>query len=119
MNLSEAIKDKANLILRRAWVNMGIPFDVPMVDEKKMGIIDVEALLSITFLLMGQDRIVTDLPAWILRFKDLINHQKLKTILKAFSEKYRKAVIKSVDLCSVKKHILNPPSFEVDAQIAL
>jgi hypothetical protein len=97
MNLSEAIKDKANLILRRAWVNMGIPFDVPMVDEKKMGIIDVEALLSTTFLLMGQDRIVTDLPAWILRFKDLINHQKLKTILKASSEKYRKAVVEKLN----------------------
>lgn len=97
MNLSEAIKDKANLILRRAWVNMGMPFDVPMVDEKKMGIIDVEALLSTTFLLMGQDRIVTDLPAWILRFKDLINHQKLKTILKASSEKYRKAVVEKLN----------------------
>ena len=97
MNLSEAMKDKANLILRRAWVNMGIPFDVPMVDEKKMGIIDVEALLSTTFLLMGQDRIVTDLPAWILRFKELINHQKLKTILKASSEKYRKAVVEKLN----------------------
>lgn len=97
MNLSEAIKDKANPILRRAWVNMGMPFDVPMIDEKKMGIIDVEALLSTTFLLMGQDRIVTDLPAWILRFKDLINHQKLKTILKASSEKYRKAVVEKLN----------------------
>ena len=97
MNLSEAMKDKANLILRRAWVNMGMPFDVPMVDEKKMGIIDVEALLSTTFVLMGQDRIVTDLPAWILRFKDLINHQKLKTILKASPEKYRKAVVEKLN----------------------
>ncbi len=35
-----------------------------------------------------------------------------------FPAKYRKAVLRAVDLCSVKKHILNPPSFEVDARIA-
>lgn len=35
-----------------------------------------------------------------------------------FPEKYKKALIKAVDLCSVKKHILNPPVFEVEAQIA-
>lgn len=35
-----------------------------------------------------------------------------------FPAKYRKAVLRTVDLCSVKKHILNPPSFQVDARIA-
>lgn len=35
-----------------------------------------------------------------------------------FPEKYKKALIKAVDLCSVKKHIFNPPAFEVDAHIA-
>lgn len=35
-----------------------------------------------------------------------------------FPEKYKKVVIKLVDLCSVKKHILTPPVFEVEAQIA-
>jgi ribosomal protein S12 methylthiotransferase accessory factor len=30
-----------------------------------------------------------------------------------FPEKYQKAVIKAVDGCSVKAHILRPPSFEV------
>ena len=34
-----------------------------------------------------------------------------------FPEKYKKAVIKAVDSCSVKKHILNPPVFEVEAKI--
>jgi ribosomal protein S12 methylthiotransferase accessory factor len=37
---------------------------------------------------------------------------------KEFPEKYKKAVIKTVNLCSVKKHILTPPTFEVEAQIA-
>ena len=35
----------------------------------------------------------------------------------AFPEKYKKALIRSVDLCSVKKHIFDPPAFEVDAHI--
>jgi len=32
-----------------------------------------------------------------------------------FPEKHREAVIRAADLCSVKKHILNPPAFEVRA----
>lgn len=32
-----------------------------------------------------------------------------------FPAKYKKAVLRAVNLCSVKKHILNPPAFEVDA----
>ena len=35
-----------------------------------------------------------------------------------FPEKYKNAVIRAVDLCSVKKHIFTPPAFEVNAQIA-
>ncbi len=34
-----------------------------------------------------------------------------------FPEKYKKAVIKAVDSCSVTAHILNPPVFEVEARI--
>jgi len=34
-----------------------------------------------------------------------------------FPEKYTKAVLKAVNLCSVKKHILTPPAFEVTADI--
>jgi uncharacterized OsmC-like protein len=30
-----------------------------------------------------------------------------------FSDKYRKAIIKSMDLCAVKKHMINPPEFEI------
>jgi len=30
-----------------------------------------------------------------------------------FPEEYKKAVTRSVDLCSVKRHILNPPEFEI------
>jgi ribosomal protein S12 methylthiotransferase accessory factor len=34
-----------------------------------------------------------------------------------FPEKYKKAVIKAVDSCTVKIHILNPPAFEIEAKI--
>jgi ribosomal protein S12 methylthiotransferase accessory factor len=34
-----------------------------------------------------------------------------------FPEKYQNAVIKAVDLCAVKVHILNPPSFKINAEI--
>ncbi len=34
-----------------------------------------------------------------------------------FPEKYKKAVIKAVDGCTVKAHILNPPVFKVEAKI--
>lgn len=30
-----------------------------------------------------------------------------------FPEKYRKAILRAVDQCSVKRHILEPPAFEV------
>ena len=96
MNSFQAITNRANQLLRRAWVNLGLPFDVPMVNEKKEGIIDIEALLLATVLFMGQDRIVTDVPAWIARFQDLINHQKLKSILQASPEKHRMTILESV-----------------------
>jgi ribosomal protein S12 methylthiotransferase accessory factor len=34
-----------------------------------------------------------------------------------FPEKYKSAVLKAVDTCSVKAHIVNPPEFELKAKI--
>ena len=34
---------------------------------------------------------------------------------KGFPEKYRKAIVGATDQCSVKRHILEPPAFEVVA----
>ena len=97
MNLPKTVKDRARFIIRTAWVTMGIPFDVPMVNEKQEGIIDVEALFMATFLCMEQDRMVTDLPAWIIRFKDIINHQKLKSMFKLCPEKHKRTIIKNLN----------------------
>lgn len=35
------------------------------------------------------------------------------TLPPGFPEKYRKAILRAVDQCSVKRHILEPPEFEV------
>ena len=35
-----------------------------------------------------------------------------------FPEKYKRAVLKAVEGCSVKAHILNPPVFKIDATIS-
>jgi len=97
MNLPETVKNRARFITRCAWVTMGIPFDVPIVNEKREGIIDVEALFMATFLFMEQDRMVTDLPAWIIRFKDIINHQKLKSMFKSCPEKHKRTIFKNLN----------------------
>jgi len=36
-----------------------------------------------------------------------------------FPAKYKKAILKAVDLCSVKRHILEPPAFDTEVIIGL
>lgn len=48
----------------------------------------------------------------------MINKIRIELRLPAgFPEKYRRAVIKAVDYCTVKAHILKPPAFELTAEI--
>ncbi|MCD4716064.1 MAG: hypothetical protein K8R45_04900 [Desulfobacterales bacterium] len=96
MNSFEQLRDRANSAIRRAWTTMGIPFDVSMVDEKREGIIDVEALLIITLLLMERDRMVTDIPAWINSFSHVLNNQKLKSLFNASPNRFRNAILDNV-----------------------
>jgi putative redox protein len=37
---------------------------------------------------------------------------------KDFPDKYRDSIIRAVDLCTVKKHIMNPPTFKIEAVTA-
>jgi len=39
------------------------------------------------------------------------------TLPEGFPEKHREAVIRAADLCAVKKHMLQPPAFEIRAGI--
>jgi putative redox protein len=48
----------------------------------------------------------------------LIDNIKLEIKLPAdFPEKYKDAVINAANLCTVKKHLANPPKFELSASI--
>ena len=38
------------------------------------------------------------------------------TLPDGFPEKYKAAIMRSMDLCSVKKHMFNPPEFEMFAE---
>jgi putative redox protein len=45
-----------------------------------------------------------------------ISRVRLEVLLPpAFPEKYREAILRAVDQCKVKRHILEPPQFEVTA----
>jgi hypothetical protein len=87
------LQKKANAAVKGAWVALGIPFDLSMIDEKVEGIIDIEALIVTTLLLMEQDRTVTDLPAWLSRFSSLVNHQKLKTMFNTMPRQHRSVIL--------------------------
>jgi ribosomal protein S12 methylthiotransferase accessory factor len=50
--------------------------------------------------------------------RDHEEHRIAKLVLEiklpeGFPEKHREAVVRAADLCAVKKHILNPPAFEI------
>ncbi|MBI9111854.1 OsmC family protein [Maridesulfovibrio ferrireducens] len=36
------------------------------------------------------------------------------TLPEGFPEKYKAAMLRAIDLCPVKKHLLNPPAFELE-----
>ena len=91
-----SLQKKANATIKGAWVTLGLPFGLPMIDEKDEGIIDVEALIMTTLLMMEQGRIVTDLPAWLSRFSSLINNQKLKTIFRTLPQEHRTVILEKL-----------------------
>lgn len=97
MTSTATLKQETNRLVEGAWVTLGMPFDLTMIEEKGEGIIDVEALIIATLLVMGKDRLVTDLPAWVNRFSNLINFQKLKTIFRGLSEEHRRLILASLN----------------------
>jgi hypothetical protein len=90
-------KKDSNAAIKGAWVTLGIPFDYPMINEMIQGIIDVEGLIISTLLVMKQDRMSTDLPAWLNLFSGLINHQKLKTIFRSMPQDRRRDIRKNLE----------------------
>ena len=78
-------------------MTLGMPLDFNMIEEKADGIIDVEALIIATLLVMERDRLATDLPAWVNRFSSLINFQKLKTIFRGLSRQHSELVLTNLN----------------------
>jgi len=91
------LKKMASPAVRGAWVTLGIPFDISPIDEKVEGVIDIEALIMTTLLLMEHDRMVTDVPAWLGRFSSLVNHQKLKTMFKTMPRQHRSVILETLN----------------------
>jgi hypothetical protein len=122
-----SLKRKASPAIKGAWATLGIPFDVSIIDEKVEGIIDVEALIMTTLLLMEQDRMVTDLPAWLGRFSSLINHQKLKTMFNTTPRRQQSVILENLNqtpLAAAPKSVrtifnLEPPSDAVTKTVQM
>jgi hypothetical protein len=91
------LKEETSRVAKAAWVTLGMPLDFQMIEERADGIIDVEALIIATLLVMEKDRLATDLPAWVNRFSSLINFQKLKTVFRGLPKKYSALVLANLN----------------------
>ena len=96
MKSMETLQEKTSPVIKGAWVTLGVPLALPGIDEKVDGIIDIEALIMTTLLMMEQDRMVTDLPAWLSRFSSLINHQKLKSMFKSMPRQQSSVIVENL-----------------------
>jgi uncharacterized OsmC-like protein len=50
--------------------------------------------------------------------KRYVKMRLILTLPAGFPEKYREGIIRAMDLCAVKRHILNPPVFEIGTAAA-
>jgi ribosomal protein S12 methylthiotransferase accessory factor len=68
-----------------------------------------------------------NLPTKGIRILERINHSRLTSMVETigleiqvppdFPEKYRDSLIRSAELCAVKKHLENPPKFEISTRV--
>ncbi len=69
------------------------------------------------------------LPATDIRIVERVNHSRITGMVEtieleiqvppAFPEKYRDSLIRSAELCAVKKHLENLPKFEITTSVAM
>lgn len=85
-------KDRLRGLLEGAWSTLGLPLAVRPHEEKKEGIIDVEALIAVSLLRGPAGRLETDVPAWLRTFGVLVNHQKLKAMVRQLPETHRESL---------------------------
>jgi hypothetical protein len=92
MMSSNQPNDELKALLERAWSTLGLPFAGPPIQEKRHGIIDLEALIAVTLLHGPEARFETDVPAWLRTFEGLVHHQKLKSMVRRMPPKHREAL---------------------------
>ncbi len=92
MTSSNQPDDELKVFLERAWSTLGLPFAGPPIQEKRHGIIDVEALIAVTLLHGPEARFETDVPAWLRNFEGLFHHQKLKSMVRRMPIRHREAL---------------------------
>lgn len=88
-NIEKALGKKLISVL----TTMGMPFSATPLRESRDGIIDPEAAILLAVSFANHSRVMTDLPAWISKHADLINHGKLKSLLSMFAEEQRHTVV--------------------------
>jgi len=69
-----------------------------------------------------------DLPTTGIRIVERVNHSRITGMVETieleiqvpptFPEKYRDSLIRSAELCAVKKHLENPPRFKITTTVA-
>ncbi|RLB54718.1 MAG: hypothetical protein DRI34_11640 [Deltaproteobacteria bacterium] len=94
MKSTERLQGAAEPLLLSAWNTLGLPFDVEALDERERGIIDPEVAILLTVMCSTSSRAPTDIPAWILRFSDMVNHGKLKALMVMLGDRHREAVVR-------------------------
>lgn len=67
------------------------------------------------------------LPVTDIRIVERVNHNRITGMVEtieleiqvppSFPEKYRDSLIRSAELCAVKKHLENPPKFEITTKV--
>lgn len=67
--------------LLRVWRCLGLPFSQVPAEEAEVGLIDPEATLLLTLVFARDSRVLTDVPAWLVRYSDLLNHGKIRSLL--------------------------------------
>ncbi len=82
----EQIRADAVPLLERCWVTLGVPAALEPVEEMTDGIIDPESAILLGMLAGRDTRLWTDIPAWLNRFQDLINFQKLGSMFRSLPE---------------------------------
>jgi hypothetical protein len=84
---------KIEEVINCTWSTLGLPFSEPPVQESKVGLIDPEVTILMTLMFSNHSRIMTDVPAWVLKFSDLINNWKIKSLLSLLPNEQKEALI--------------------------